>query len=55
MKGPKGFAVGRDNVNSVLKWRIASEDENLVPIARKLLIHYLISLTNLFDSDCMAS
>eukprot|EP00475_Leptophrys_vorax_P022556 TRINITY_DN30705_c0_g1_i2.p1 TRINITY_DN30705_c0_g1~~TRINITY_DN30705_c0_g1_i2.p1 ORF type:complete len:348 (-),score=118.53 TRINITY_DN30705_c0_g1_i2:47-1090(-) len=32
MKGSKGFAVGRDNANGVLKWRIAAEDESLVPI-----------------------
>jgi hypothetical protein len=37
MKGSKGFAVGRDNANSVLKWRIASEDEGLVPLQRNLL------------------
>ncbi len=40
MKGSKGFAVGRDNANSVLKWRISSEDESLVPIQCKNLSHF---------------
>jgi hypothetical protein len=46
MKGSKGFAVGKDNANSVLKWRITSEDESLVPIQRIVFffIHHLLIL-----------
>ncbi len=33
MRGSKGFAIGKDNANSVLKWRINTEDESLVPIS----------------------
>lgn len=38
-EGRKGFVVGKDNPNSVLKWRISSNDENLIPLQCMLCLH----------------